>query len=103
MRTGALSLIRRSVVATQHMLAMAVAPAVVRRVMPAITIGIQAGYRALPIDRIRCVVARTGVGRALIDIVILLQVLGRRISVLLHRIGKPLTPAPPTLTPPINP
>src|SRR6266481_8925014 len=90
MRTGALSLIQRSVVAAHHMLAMAV--------MPAITIGIQAGYRALPIDRIRSVVTRTGIGRALIDMVILLQVVGRRIAVLLHRIGKPLTPAAAAVT-----
>src|SRR6266704_1543325 len=102
MRAGTLSLIQRSVVAAQHVLAMAVSPAVVRRVMPAITVGIQAGYRALPIDRIRRVVARTGIGRALIDIVILLQVLGRRIAVLLHRIGKPLTPAAAAVTARIN-
>src|SRR5882724_5625243 len=102
MRTGALSLIQRSVVAAQHLLAMTVAPAMVRRVMPAMTIGLQAGYRAFPIDRIRRQVTRTGIGRALIDIIVLLHVVGHRIAVLLHRIGKPLAPAAAAVTARIN-
>src|ERR1700681_3539824 len=102
MRTGALSLIPRSVVAAQRVLAMAVAPPVVRRVMPAMTIGIKAGYRAFPIDRIRRQLTRTGIGRALIDIIVLLHVVGHWIAVLLHRIGKSLAPAAAAVTARIN-
>src|ERR1700710_2472859 len=42
------------------------------------TIAIPTGYRAFLIRRIRCEIAGTGIGRALIDVIILL-----------HRIGQP--------------
>src|ERR1700742_4667842 len=100
-----MSLARRSIVTAQNVLAIAV---VMRRTVIAVTHAVMrrvavmharmapimrmrrgavVGQRAFPIDRIRCEIAGTAKGRALISIVILMY---RLRVILLHRIRQPL-------------
>src|SRR6266567_8928905 len=79
----------RSVVAAQHRLVMAVMARGVAMIIRA-AIGIPARHRALPIGRIGREGTRTGIGRALVDVVVLRSRIDVRRAILQLGIRQPL-------------